>query len=716
MRVLIVGGYGFVGSHVAERFFKEGHHVIVLDNLEAGFKNNITFKHRSYLMDAEDPAIERVFRSNSIDLVVYCAGPNALTNMEDFDAINRSFRAFSNTIMLSVNYRVKKFIFISSLEVYQKNEAIDSELLLTMPSSGVGVYSKLCEDLGLNIMNFSEMDVISIRTSQVYGPGEQIDNNSQRIINTMRSVLRQEENVFEKADIIYVSDLAYAVFKATSAVEPGIFHVASSKFVDDEKLKSTLASVLEDKRSGYFDNQDSNNDVSSGIVINKAISGLDWSPIVGLDKGLLNTYRWLTTEGYKRFSIEDRKKSKLMAWIKKMMKVILPYLENYGLFLAVYTIDNLLLRIGVFVVIQFKLIYIIVMGVFYGFKHALIAAILCSILYIGNALNEGMHFGSMIYDTSIILSIFQYLLVAGAVGYIIDRKNYVISVRDNAIEKLKGNLTYVSSVLDESLMIKEELENRLYDYDDSFAKIYSVVSELNELEPEKILFNSLPILNRFLHTKSSSIYIAGQSGYMRRYAATGHCSMPKSFKLSQVPELEDAFRQNKMYINRELDPKLPFFALPVEQDNKIIAIVMVDELKFEQLNLYFENLFALLVRLISQTLQKAYTYYLVAQQESMLEGTNVYHKDAFLHQLEILKSAKEKLGIEFIMLKIEGENIAERLRFLSIKISSIIRETDILGEIDQQLYILLSNTNPDEAEIAIRRLEIQGFHAAICEV
>lgn len=242
------------------------------------------------------------------------------------------------------------------------------------------------------------------------------------------------------------------------------------------------------------------------------------------------------------------------------------------------------------------------------------------------------------------------------------------------------------------------------------------MSELNELEPDQILYNSLPILNRFLRTDSSSIYIAGHNGYMRRHASTGHCSMPKSFKLAETPEFEQAFSQGRMFVNRDLNRSLPFFALPVEQDGKIIAIITVDELKFEQLNLYCENLFALLVRLISQTLQKAYLYYSTIQQEAVVDRAGVYRKESFLHHLEILKSAKDKLGIDFSILKVENENMAERLGFLSIKIFNIIRDTDKLGEIDGELFIMLGNTNRDEATMAMRRLENEGIKTAFYEV
>ena len=41
MRILITGGAGFIGSHLAERFLKDGHHVYVIDDLSTGSFDNI---------------------------------------------------------------------------------------------------------------------------------------------------------------------------------------------------------------------------------------------------------------------------------------------------------------------------------------------------------------------------------------------------------------------------------------------------------------------------------------------------------------------------------------------------------------------------------------------------------------------------------------------------------------------------------------------------
>ena len=48
MRVLVTGGCGFIGSHVVERFYKEGYDIYIIDNLSTGNRDNVKVKHKFY--------------------------------------------------------------------------------------------------------------------------------------------------------------------------------------------------------------------------------------------------------------------------------------------------------------------------------------------------------------------------------------------------------------------------------------------------------------------------------------------------------------------------------------------------------------------------------------------------------------------------------------------------------------------------------------------
>ena len=60
MRILITGGAGFIGSHVADAFLAAGHDVGVLDDLSSGVKANLDPRVRFWQTDIRDPAVEGI--------------------------------------------------------------------------------------------------------------------------------------------------------------------------------------------------------------------------------------------------------------------------------------------------------------------------------------------------------------------------------------------------------------------------------------------------------------------------------------------------------------------------------------------------------------------------------------------------------------------------------------------------------------------------------
>ena len=60
MRILITGGAGFIGSHVADAFLAAGHAVGVLDDLSSGVKENLDPRVRLWQTDVRDPAVDEI--------------------------------------------------------------------------------------------------------------------------------------------------------------------------------------------------------------------------------------------------------------------------------------------------------------------------------------------------------------------------------------------------------------------------------------------------------------------------------------------------------------------------------------------------------------------------------------------------------------------------------------------------------------------------------
>lgn len=120
-KILVTGGAGFIGSHVAERLIRNGHEVIVLDDLSGGFVDNVPLGSVFVQGSITDVAlIEQLFREYRFEYVYHLAAYAA-------EGLSHFIRRFNytnnllgsvNLINASVNYGVQCFVFTSSIAVY----------------------------------------------------------------------------------------------------------------------------------------------------------------------------------------------------------------------------------------------------------------------------------------------------------------------------------------------------------------------------------------------------------------------------------------------------------------------------------------------------------------------------------------------------------------------------------------------------------------------
>lgn len=128
MKVLVTGGLGFIGSHTVVELAKEGHEVIIVDNLYNSKEDvlerleKITDKKfKFYRYDlTEKEKVEEIFSENEIDSVIHFAGYKAVG-----ESVKKPLMYYQNNLFSTINllevmkeHNVKKIIFSSSATVY----------------------------------------------------------------------------------------------------------------------------------------------------------------------------------------------------------------------------------------------------------------------------------------------------------------------------------------------------------------------------------------------------------------------------------------------------------------------------------------------------------------------------------------------------------------------------------------------------------------------
>ena len=120
MKVLVTGGAGFIGSHLADRLIKEGHKVVVLDNLSTGRKENLNRKAKFYKADICSPKISQIFKKEKPKVVFHLAAiPRVPLSVKDPVGTSKvNILGTINIFRAGAEARVKRIIFASSSSVY----------------------------------------------------------------------------------------------------------------------------------------------------------------------------------------------------------------------------------------------------------------------------------------------------------------------------------------------------------------------------------------------------------------------------------------------------------------------------------------------------------------------------------------------------------------------------------------------------------------------
>ena len=357
---------------------------------------------------------------------------------------------------------------------------------------------------------------------------------------------------------------------------------------------------------------------------------------------------------------------------------------------------------------DYKLVYIILFGILYGSKQSIISVVLSWGLMIYIELQNGKEIISLLYDPGILFQFALYLFFGLAVGYATDRKQQTIQYKDNLIHAQQDKLDFLTGVYHDTLAVKQDLQEQILNNGDSLGKIYSVIKELESLEPEKVIQSTVTVLEKIMQTSAISIYSVKPQAltYIRMLTKSSKLELDqqKSLKLSDYPELLATIESKRLYVNRTLDPKLPMLAAPIISNGEAVALVCIHHVEFERMTLYYENLFHICVELISGSVSRAFQYVTATADQRYLEGTMILKAEVFQEILGAKQEAKNKLGIAYVLLAVPIA--AGSLSALSERIGNLLRDSDYMGisKAGDKLFILLSNTNQQEAQFVINRL------------
>jgi len=313
MKVLVTGGCGFIGSNVVDAYIDEGYDVVIVDNLSTGKKENKNPKAHLYVSDICTDEVEEVFIKERPDIVNHHAAQISVPfSVEDplFDA-EVNIKGIIRLLMLSVKYKVKKFIFASTGgAIYGEADMVPTgEDYVPEPASPYAI-SKLSSEKYIKFF-FSQcgLDYTVLRYSNVYGP-RQIPHGeagvvaifTEKLIAGIHPILNHFPDAPQGMirDYCYVKDVARANIIATKNKKTGIFNIGTGKGTTTIVLYREIVRILREKGVLIPDAFDEPQramarpgDIRiSTLNVEKAKKDLGWEPAYDISKGLSETIDW----------------------------------------------------------------------------------------------------------------------------------------------------------------------------------------------------------------------------------------------------------------------------------------------------------------------------------------------------------------------------------------------------------------------------------------
>lgn len=255
MKSLVTGGAGFIGAHVTNELIKNGHSVVVLDDLSGGFQDNVNPKAVFIQGSISDyDLVKKLFEDHKFDYVYHLAAYAA----EGLSHFIRKFNYENNLIGSvqlineSIKHKIRCFVFTSSIAVYGAGQLPMKEETVPQPEDPYGV-SKYAVELDLKAAHeMFGLNYIIFRPHNVYGEYQNIGDRYRNVIGIFMNQLMQKKPLTVFGDgnqtraFSYISDVAPYIASSVNipATYNHVFNIGADKEYTVNELATTVMEAM----------------------------------------------------------------------------------------------------------------------------------------------------------------------------------------------------------------------------------------------------------------------------------------------------------------------------------------------------------------------------------------------------------------------------------------------------------------------------------------
>lgn len=300
MKIIITGGSGFLGSHIADRLLARGDHVLVIDNFATGRRDNLVLHQNLKLIEGtivDRSLVFSLFEEFEPDMVIHAAASYKDPNNWEEDS-RTNVTGTANIVQAAEATKVKRLIYFQTALGYGLHP-IEQPITLSHPIMPDGSSYAISKTAGEQYISLGKLDFISFRLANAYGP-----RNISGPLPTFFQRLSNNQKCFcmnTRRDFIYVQDLVSVVVKALDGMgSKGFYHISSGRDYSIRELFDATVAALGITLDEPVDIHERNPDDVFSILLDPSKTNHDfqWKTTTPLAEGVKNTIEY-----YMKFGI-----------------------------------------------------------------------------------------------------------------------------------------------------------------------------------------------------------------------------------------------------------------------------------------------------------------------------------------------------------------------------------------------------------------------------
>lgn len=693
MDILLTGQLSYLTGAVSEAMIAGGHNVAYAsDDIDTDYiGKKVTPFHISPCSDD----FEKIFNSYNFNVVLFFS-----QGIYQKDARYNEYQALENLLRICTKHEINQFIYLQPKHCGTESNRI--------PEHDLAVLFESLDTLCDYYIKSKGMSIIKLNIPSVYGYGEKgsvVGNAIYQARTTSAVHLYGAKD--QRLAFISERDLGEILLRICESwtLVYDRLDIPAGDIMTFNEFGELLKGVFSTVRLSYTACPVTADTDFDGTAVKKEY---DWIPIFSIRQELSDV---INSAENKSAPEKVGFKEKLSAFISRHSFVV-----KLTELIIGFLITELLLRVTSTTVqfnyIDFRLLYIVIMGTMHGMKTGLAASALASISLLSAFISGHSKWEAVAFDIDTWLPYIFFFLVGAVTGYVKDRLRNDNRSLKREMAVLEDKYVTLNEFYMSALNNKEQYRTQIMSYRDSFGRLFEITKKLDSTTVEHVFLEALYALEGVLDNHSICIYRCEDS---MQYARLIICSKEvfniteKSLKLFELPEMMPMLADGTVWVNRDRLVGYPEYAVALYHDDKPIALITLKKATHEQLSVYYENLIKIICGLIKISLIRAIEYNSKIETEKYIPGSSILKNEYFAELIKNKEEMAQSGTSEYVLLRIDTGSMDQA--DVANKIIPLIRNTDEFGlGKNGELYLCLSQTNNQNIRFLLERLKKSGLN------